>query len=60
MEDVLAVYERPYHALPPGLHGRTQQAAAWEHERSARRSTVTWRLTTPDARIQLHRLYPSF
>jgi hypothetical protein len=36
------------------------ETAAWEHERNARRSTITWRFTTPDARIKLHRLYPSF
>jgi hypothetical protein len=32
---------------------------AWAHRRNARRSTVHWRFTTEDARIKLHRLYPS-
>jgi transposase len=35
------------------------ETAAWERDRNARPSTITWRFTTPDARIKLHRLYPS-
>jgi hypothetical protein len=37
----------------------TADTATWEHERNARPCTITWRFTTPDARIKLHRLYPS-
>jgi DDE superfamily endonuclease len=33
--------------------------AAWEAERNERRVEVKWRFTTADARIKLHRLYPS-
>lgn len=33
--------------------------AAWENRRNEARSTVQWRFTTDDARIKLHRLYPS-
>ena len=33
---------------------------AWQKRRNARHSTVHWRFTTDDARIKLHRLYPSF
>ena len=36
-----------------------RDTATWEHDRTARPSTITWRFTTPDARIKLHRLYPS-
>ena len=32
--------------------------AAWEAERNTRRVTITWRFTTPDARIKLRHLYP--
>jgi hypothetical protein len=32
---------------------------AWEAERSERGMEVKWRFTTADARIKLHRLYPS-
>ncbi len=37
----------------------TTETAAWERDRNHRPSTITWRFTTPDARIKLHRLYPS-
>jgi hypothetical protein len=37
----------------------TTETATWERDRNARPSTITWRFTTPDARIKLHRLYPS-
>jgi hypothetical protein len=33
--------------------------AAWEAERNERGVEVKWRFTTGDARIKLHRLYPS-
>jgi hypothetical protein len=33
--------------------------AAWEEERNERAVEVRWRFTTADARIKLHRLYPS-
>jgi DDE superfamily endonuclease len=33
--------------------------SAWQQRRNARSSTVSWRFTTDDARIKLHRLYPS-
>jgi hypothetical protein len=33
--------------------------AAWEAERNERGVEVKWRFTTDDARIKLHRLYPS-
>jgi len=33
--------------------------ATWQKQRNAHGSTVHWRFTTDDARIKLHRLYPS-
>jgi hypothetical protein len=36
-----------------------RQVAAWEAERNERGVEVRWRFTTADARIKLHRLYPS-
>jgi len=33
--------------------------SAWEDVRNAHESTVHWRFTTEDARIKLHRLYPT-
>lgn len=33
--------------------------AAWQSQRNAAGTPVTWRFTTADARIKLHRLYPS-
>jgi hypothetical protein len=32
---------------------------AWEAERNERAVEVRWRFTTAEARIKLHRLYPS-
>jgi hypothetical protein len=36
-----------------------RRVAAWEEERNDRFVEVTWRFTAADARIKLHRLYPS-
>jgi hypothetical protein len=33
--------------------------AAWENQRNVLAATVHWRFTTEDARIKLHKLYPS-
>jgi transposase len=37
----------------------TQKIEAWEIRRNASEATVHWRFTTADARIKLHKLYPS-
>lgn len=37
----------------------TEKVGAWEERRNAAKSTVHWRFTTEDARIKLHKLYPS-
>ena len=36
-----------------------EKVDAWEARRNTRESTVHWRFTTEDARIKLHRLYPT-
>src|SRR3954453_8113461 len=35
------------------------EVAAWEADRNERAVEIRWRFTTADARIKLHRLYPS-
>ena len=37
----------------------TEKVTAWEQRRNVHSSTVHWRFTTDDARIKLHRLYPT-
>lgn len=36
-----------------------EKVGVWEKRRNAANSTVHWRFTTEDARIKLHKLYPS-
>jgi DDE superfamily endonuclease len=36
-----------------------REVAAWENDRNDRAVETRWRFTTADARIKLHRLYPS-
>jgi hypothetical protein len=36
-----------------------QEVSAWEAERNRTGATVQWRFTTSDARVKLHRFYPS-
>jgi len=38
----------------------SREVAAWEAERNASKAKVNWRFSTPDARIKLRKLYPSF
>ena len=47
-------------ARMPDLALMEQAVTAWEKERNQAQATVHWRFTTPDARIKLRRLYPSF
>jgi hypothetical protein len=37
-----------------------QEGDAWVAERNAKGAPIAWRFTTADARLKLHRLYPSF
>ncbi len=36
-----------------------KKVSAWQMRRNAHSSAVRWRFSTVDARIKLHRLYPS-
>ncbi len=38
----------------------TNEVAAWETHRNQHVKTINWQFTTPDARIKLKKLYPSF
>ena len=35
------------------------KTTAWQQHRNQQRSTVHWQFTTAEARIKLHRLYPT-
>lgn len=37
----------------------SNEVSAWEQSRNQQATTVNWRFTAQDARIKLHRLYPS-
>jgi hypothetical protein len=43
----------------PDIGTLRREIAAWEGRRNTERATIDWRFTTTDARIKLHRLYPS-
>ncbi|MBT7326513.1 MAG: IS630 family transposase, partial [Anaerolineae bacterium] len=36
-----------------------EKVTAWQNRRNASQSPINWRFTTEDARIKLHRLYPT-
>ena len=43
-----------------GLVAGTLVFAAWVNDRNANHTKSNWHFTTPDARIKLKHLYPSF
>ena len=43
----------------PNEETLNSEIAAWEKRRNEQKGTVNWQFTTADARIKLHRLYPS-
>lgn len=43
----------------PDIETVRREVAVWEAARNARQITISWRFTTPDARVKLERLYPS-
>ena len=43
----------------PTLQAVQERVAAWQERRNQQQATISWRFTTADARIKLHRLYPS-
>jgi hypothetical protein len=44
----------------PDREALHREVRAWVARRNRRHTTIDWRFTTPDARIKLKRLYPSF
>jgi len=36
-----------------------RETKAWERARNNKQATINWQFTTEDARIKLHRLYPT-
>ena len=47
------------HARIPDQDTLKQKISAWQDHRNTAQSTVYWRFTTHDARIKLHKLYPT-
>jgi DDE superfamily endonuclease len=47
------------HRRIPDAASLTTEITAWETARNRQPATINWRFTTADARIKLHRLYPS-
>jgi hypothetical protein len=43
----------------PSLDVLQERVTAWQEQRNQHQTTISWRFTTPDARIKLKRLYPS-
>jgi DDE superfamily endonuclease len=43
----------------PDRHMLAAEVAAWQTVRNEQRSTISWSFTVDDARVKLHRLYPS-
>lgn len=43
----------------PDFETLKQEVAAWQSQRNQEETWIDWRFTTQDARIKLHRLYPS-
>jgi hypothetical protein len=38
----------------------TDETKAWEKARNNKKAKINWQFTTKDARVKLHRLYPTF
>ena len=43
----------------PNFDALQQEVEVWETNRRQKQNWIDWRFTTSDARIKLHRLYPS-
>lgn len=43
----------------PDFATLTSEVAAWQEQRNQEKTWIDWRFTTDDARVKLHRLYPS-
>jgi hypothetical protein len=57
--ELSVLYRQCLKARIPDQPTLRQTVEAWENQRNAAKATVHWRFTTEDARIKLHRLYPS-
>jgi len=43
----------------PDFQTLEQEVTAWQTQRDQQETWIDWRFTTEDARVKLHRLYPS-
>ena len=43
----------------PDLGTLKTEVEAWQEKRNQEKTWIDWRFTTADARVKLHRLYPS-
>jgi hypothetical protein len=43
----------------PDIEQMRAEVAAWQRQRNDANQVIRWRFTTDDARIKLHRLYPT-
>ena len=57
--ELSVLHRQCLNARIPDQETLSEKVAAWENRRNARGSSVHWRFTTEDARIKLHRLYPT-
>lgn len=55
MEEVLEVYQTAYNPRIPVI----TEVRAWQDDHNHEETWIDWRFTTADARVKLHRLYPS-
>jgi transposase len=44
----------------PDMETLRRETEVWQAERNAKKAGTNWQFTTPDARVKLRRLYPSF
>ena len=57
--ELSVLHRQSLKARIPDQENLIEKVAAWEKRRNARGSSVHWQFTTEDARIKLHRLYPT-
>jgi hypothetical protein len=48
-----------FHCRIPDAETLTREVEAYEQRRNAQKATIDWQFTVADARVKLHRLYPS-
>ena len=57
--ELSVLHRQCLNARIPDQETLKEKVAAWENRRNSQGSSVHWRFTTEDARIKLHRLYPT-